>query len=187
MKTDFIYIDEIGRVIGFDENIYKIVDPGVIYHSPVPVILPCLNMTNILKTTIPNTPICVDWGSNNVDSNRVLKSYLGLSKMVNDKLDSIRNCIYNTNPIAIYTNLEKDESFNFIINTPASQGASIYKIDRFLITLFKGFLPVVKSDKIHLSIYNYNPLRKALLYRFTIEKKNSNSIDVYTTALDLLA
>lgn len=69
-----------------------------------------------------------------------------------------------------HEDLKSIDEFNISLSKKAKDGADLIYIDRFPISLCSGLLPVNKSDKISLEIYDDN-VPKTFLAKFIIDKK----------------
>lgn len=72
--------------------------------------------------------------------------------------------------------IKADDSFNEIQNKKAADGMTLYKVNKkYILTLYKGLVPVNKSDRVALELYdidNYSFLAKFIINKgkFTINK-----------------
>ena len=67
-------------------------------------------------------------------------------------------------------------------NSPASFGSVLYipeKCNKFAMYIPIGSLPLNKSDKLHIKIYEVN--ESIFISRFTIDKAKKGIIDIYMT------
>jgi hypothetical protein len=65
--------------------------------------------------------------------------------------------------------LKANEQFNEILAKKSSEGESLFRANnRYIITLYTGLLPVNKSDKIALEIYNVD--WRSFISKFMINK-----------------
>lgn len=81
------------------------------------------------------------------------------------------------NPSVIYENIQSGD-FNRIITLPASYGASNYIIDNsHCIYLYQGLIPATKSDKVNLTIYDFDDF--TFVSKFTVDKGKKGLITIY--------
>lgn len=80
------------------------------------------------------------------------------------KEPSINNMIY------VNEDLRSNEDFNIAMSKKAKDGISLIYIDGFPISICSSLLPLNKSDKIRLEIYN-DEVPKTFLAKFIIDKK----------------
>lgn len=97
---------------------------------------------------------------------------------------STLNGVINNYPIDYHNeNLKDDDNFNSILDRKTGEGVALYKISKkYMLSLYKNFLPAAKKDKIELYIYNITCSGK-FLAKFIISKPKSIKIRVYVMYL----
>lgn len=169
---------------GYDYNISKIAIFPSNIDVPVPMVLSCLELRNLLKTKVLTDLISIGWGPDGYIQTVDIRSYLYLKNTLDEKIAKMNRVIYATPPIKRYSSMENNDEFMSILNAPAALGAKLFKLDNYILTLFKGLLPNAKSDKIDLYIYPYTA--NSDLYRYIIYKKGNININVCCIALKLI-
>lgn len=78
----------------------------------------------------------------------------------------------------LYENIHDNVEFQRIQAMPASKGATNWIIDNnHCIFLYTGLINTVKTDKIHLNIFDYTPT--TYICRFTVDKGKKGLIRIY--------
>lgn len=95
-----------------------------------------------------------------VDSTPDTRLYTGLQTIerVRKSLDSYYNNMIFEGPdkITKFTNIQDNQNFNILLSMKSVDGTFPYIIDNnHIITLFNGLLPMLKNDKINLSVYDF--------------------------------
>lgn len=80
-------------------------------------------------------------------------------------------------------NIQNMQSFKDIINMKASQGAKPFIINDIMITLYKGLLPVNKSDVVNLKYVKFQ--NNINLLQFEIIKSKNNNDNIYVNVYTL--
>lgn len=123
------------------------------------------------------------------------KIYCPNNKSYADNSKPILNTIITPNLVYRYNNLnlelgeamsvidigsiDNDSNFDYIKSLKAADGAKLYcpfGDDAYGMYLYSGALPLTKSDKVDLKIYNYGI---TFIGNFTVYKKKLNPINVY--------
>lgn len=81
-----------------------------------------------------------------------------------------------------YDNLRDNENFENIISMKASDGASSFILDNYCMILFSSMLPVNKSDKVSLEIFDYG---SNFISNFKIQKKKDIELYIYIKFIKL--
>ena len=98
------------------------------------------------------------------------------------------NIIYNmenlliSQPYLQYDNINNDEDIIKLQSSLSKDGLTMYRKDGYMMTLYKGLLPLNKSDKLNLSIYNEiseNNTINFFISVFTVMKKKSKYVRVF--------
>lgn len=179
-KNRIIGVDEEAsylKIIGYD-NIHNLF---MIYvQKEMSNFLNGINMLDTIEI-VENKLIC----SNNTEI--VIKNDKFALNIINSVNRSEQICASTCN---YYKNqLEKDDIFIDLINRKTGEGAKFYKInDKYILSLFKGLLPINKGDKTDLSIFDcgqvydrdgkMNIIFLCKFYIIKKQKKNDN-ITVY--------
>jgi len=95
-----------------------------------------------------------------VDSTPDTRLYIGLQTIerIRKSLDSYYNNMIFEGPdkITKFTNIQDNQNFNILLSMKSADGTFPYIIDNnHIITLFNGLLPILKNDKINLSVYDF--------------------------------
>lgn len=140
---------------------------------------------NITDTNIIiDTDMCSIYCPNNLSyANEVgpmisFGNCLSSSQMIYDRIMIELFNITNNGKI-LYKEITDEPGFLEINNLKSSAGAKIYipEVDNtYKMYLFKGAIPVNKSDKVFLTIYD---LGHTFIGKFTVHKKKLNPVDVY--------
>lgn len=117
---------------------------------------------------------CKELGiESNTDPEQYIDTY-SIKRIWNNELEFKRDYVYNIIssklvPEYRIADLKADNNFNEIMNKKSGDGASLYRINRkYILTLFTGLLPINKSDKASLDLYDIDD--RSYLARFTICK-----------------
>src|SRR5574344_1040923 len=95
-----------------------------------------------------------------VDSTPDTRLYIGLQTIerIRKSLDSYYNNMIFEGPdkIAKFTNIQDNQNFNILLSMKSADGTFPYiRSEEHIITLFNGLLPILKNDKIDLSVYDF--------------------------------
>lgn len=105
-----------------------------------------------------------------INNQNYIKNILTLNNKINNILLS------NINIMNIDT-VRGNEQFESAISLKTSQGIGLYKVnEQYIMSIFKGLLPINKPDKVSLSIYDVDNTR--FLTRFVISKPKNKAIIV---------
>lgn len=164
MKCDFAYFDNMCNCIGADYGLYvlkELVSSNISEYRPNTF----LDIGDIKNSGIYNleNPVVVN---KLIQLNNILKNYILNSNLIYD----IPDC--------------RDEQFEASIQKKTKEGITLYKLDNsIIITLYKGLLPVNKSDKVSLQIYDNGS--NMFVSKFTIRKPKNVVINIYMGCLKL--
>ena len=81
-----------------------------------------------------------------------------------------------------YENIKEDQDFLNILDKKSKDGATMYKKDKYIMYIFSGLLPINKSDKVNLNIYDIGPY---FISNFEILKKKTEPINVFIRYMHL--
>lgn len=107
---------------------------------------------------------------------------------VNRTFDKLYNAYLDlcNSDIKFYIENVRDEQFESAISKKTSEGISLYKIDKeYVLTIFKGLLPVNKKDKVSLKIYDNKYIKDIFIANFIIDKGKGVIINVYLSYMKL--
>lgn len=188
LKLPYIYINEYGQVFGFDEGIYTIATLNQSIAVPVPLVLDCLHLRNLLKEKLITDTITIEWGQEfcPISENADLESMLYKKFLLDSAISRIMKVVIENPIINKINNLEQDNRFLQYINAPANTGAKFWLKEAYIDSIFKGYLSINKGDKVFLVIREYNANRKAVLNEYIIEKKKSLVVTLYSVSLSLI-
>ena len=176
MKCEYIYINEYGQIYGIDGfYIYKRLNMFI--EVPIPLILVTNELINLLKTKTLNDQVSIQWGSQYSILTEEIESKLFLKNQIDSQL-SIINSLLQLPVSTEISDIKQNPVYAEMINSSASKGNFFIKLtDDCIISLYKGLLPVNKSDDILVRIRKLDD--KFNLINFSILKKKSIVIDVY--------
>lgn len=105
-----------------------------------------------------------------INNDAYIRNILELERKINEMV------LVNTNTINV-DNVRENSQFEHAISLKSAQGIGLYKInEEYILSIFKGLLPINKSDKVSLSIYDINDNR--FLSRFIVSKPKNKIITV---------
>lgn len=164
-----------GVMIGTDDTVsyFKIIPYNATSPSIWTTVKDAVPFTNSIPTLFDKMNLSY------VDSIE-LPDDLRFNLLFNKVLNGYRFYIENTNtqPDAIYENIQDNPEFQRIQSLPASKGASNWLIDNnHCLFLYTGLINTVKTDKISLSIFDYD--MKTYICRFTVDKGKKGLIQIY--------
>ena len=176
MKCEYIYINEYGQIYGIDGfYIYKRLNMFI--EVPIPLILVTNELINLLKTKTLNDQVSIQWGSQYSILTEEIESKLFLKNQIDSQL-SIINSLLQLPVSTEISDIKQNPVYTEMINSSASKGNFFIKLtDDCIISLYKGLLPVNKSDDILIRIRKLDD--KFNFINFSILKKKSIVIDVY--------
>ena len=176
MKCEYIYINEYGQIYGIDGfYIYKRLNMFI--EVPIPLILVTNELINLLKTKTLNDQVSIQWGSQYSILTEEIESKLFLKNQIDSQL-SIINSLLQLPVSTEISDIKQNPVYAEMINSSASKGNFFIKLtDDCIISLYKGLLPVNKSDDILVRIRKLDD--KFNFINFSILKKKSIVIDVY--------
>ena len=176
MKCEYIYINEYGQKYGIDGfYIYKRLNMFI--EVPIPLILVTNELINLLKTKTLNDQVSIQWGSQYSILTEEIESKLFLKNQIDSQL-SIINSLLQLPVSTEISDIKQNPVYAEMINSSASKGNFFIKLtDDCIISLYKGLLPVNKSDDILIRIRKLDD--KFNFINFSILKKKSIVIDVY--------
>ena len=176
MKCEYIYINEYGQIYGIDGfYIYKRLNTFI--KVPIPLILVTNELINLLKTKTLNDQVSIQWGSQYSILTEEIESKLFLKNQIDSQL-SIINSLLQLPVSTEISDIKQNPVYTEMINSSASKGNFFIKLtDDCIISLYKGLLPVNKSDDILVRIRKLDD--KFNFINFSILKKKSIVIDVY--------
>lgn len=123
--------------------------------------------SNILYSSFDNTIEI-----NNISLiNKIESMIININNLLNSRQKSISDC-----------DIRGDKGFEYAVESKSADGIGIFKYDNYVMTIFKNLIPLKKSDKVFLSIYNIDS--NMFLSNFTISRRNSK-IEVYVMYLHL--
>lgn len=188
LKLPYVYINEYGQIFGFDVGIYTIATLNQSVSVPVPLVLDCLQLRNLLKEKILTDTITIEWGQEfcPISENADLESMLYKKFSLDSAIARIMKVVAENPIINKINNLEQDEKFLQYISAPADTGSKFWRQGTYIDSVFKGYLSVNKGDKIFLNVREYNIIRKAVLNEYIIQKKKSLTIKLYGVSLKLI-
>lgn len=97
-----------------------------------------------------------------------IRNIINLDKKINEII------ITNTNTMNV-DNVRDNQQFENAIALKSNQGIGLYKVsEKYILSIFKGLLPINKGDKVSLSIYDINDNR--FLTRFIVTKPKIKKI-----------
>lgn len=126
---------------------------------------------DINKIYCPNNISYIEDKPEMIDNSNINR----IMTMYNNLLYDTTNCL----DIVLFNDITDDENFVKIKNMKSSEGADIYYPNNNInygMYLYNGAIPILKADKIHLTIYN---LGNTFISNFIIYKKKSNPVSVY--------
>ena len=176
MKCEYIYINEYGQIYGIDGfYIYKRLNMFI--EVPIPLILVTNELINLLKTKTLNDQVSIQWGSQYSILTEEIESKLFLKNQIDSQL-SIINSLLQLPVSTEISDIKQNPVYTEMVNSSASKGNFFIKLtDDCIISLYKGLLPVNKSDDILIRIRKLDD--KFNFINFSILKKKSIVIDVY--------
>lgn len=176
MKCEYIYINEYGQIYGIDGfYIYKRLNMFI--EVPIPLILVTNELINLLKTKTLNDQVSIQWGSQYSILTEEIESKLFLKNQIDSQL-SIINSLLQLPVSTEISDIKQNPVYTEMVNSSASKGNFFIKLtDDCIISLYKGLLPVNKSDDILVRIRKLDD--KFNFINFSILKKKSIVIDVY--------
>lgn len=176
MKCEYIYINEYGQIYGIDGfYIYKRLNMFI--KVPIPLILVTNELVNLLKTKTLNDQVSIQWGSQYSILTKEIESKLFLKNQVDSQI-SIINSLLQLPVSTEIRDIKQNPIYTEMINSSASKGNFFIKLtDDCIVSLYKGLLPVNKSDDILVRIRKLDD--RFNFINFSILKKRSIVIDVY--------
>lgn len=176
MKCEYIYINEYGQTYGIDGfYIYKRLNMFI--EVPIPLILVTNELINLLKTKTLNDQVSIQWGSQYSILTEEIESKLFLKNQIDSQL-SIINSLLQLPVSTEISDIKQNPVYTEMVNSSASKGNFFIKLtDDCIISLYKGLLPVNKSDDILIRIRKLDD--KFNFINFSILKKKNIVIDVY--------
>lgn len=185
MKSELIYINDYHQVFGISAglSVYQMIRNAFV-DFPVPVILNVLELKNLLTTKILSDSITIQWGPQYSALYTDIESKLFYKNSIDHCISTIDKII-STTPVSFSRlNLQNDEDFQRIINSPATKGNGFYKLDdKYIMSLHKGMLPLNKSDIVSVEIRDINS--REFLATFDIVKKKNIVIQNHVKYLNL--
>lgn len=185
MKSELIYINDYHQVFGISAgmSVYQMIRNAFV-DFPVPVILNVLELKNLLTTKILSDSVTIQWGPQYSALYTDIESKLFYKNNI-DRCISTIDEIVSTVPVSFSRlNLQNDEDFQRIINSPATKGNGFYKLDdKYVMSLHKGMLPLNKSDIVSVEIRDINS--REFLATFDIVKKKNIVIQNHVKYLNL--
>ena len=185
MKSELIYINDYHQVFGISAgmSVYQMIR-NTFVDFPVPVILNVLELKNLLTTKILSDSVTIQWGPQYSALYTDIESKLFYKNNI-DRCISTIDEIVSTVPVSFSRlNLQNDEDFQRIINSPATKGNGFYKLDdKYVMSLHKGMLPLNKSDIVSVEIRDINS--REFLATFDIVKKKNIVIQNHVKYLNL--
>ena len=169
MKCEYIYINEYGQTYGID---------GFYIYKRLNMFIEVTNeLINLLKTKTLNDQVSIQWGSQYSILTEEIESKLFLKNQIDSQL-SIINSLLQLPVSTEISDIKQNPVYTEMINSSASKGNFFIKLtDDCIISLYKGLLPVNKSDDILIRIRKLDD--KFNFINFSILKKKSIVIDVY--------
>lgn len=107
---------------------------------------------------------------------------LDLIHNIERMINSINGMLTTSFKKVVVNNIRSIPEFENILTYKSADGIGMFRYDKYVMTLYNNLLPIKKSDKLELNIYDIND--RSFLSNFSIIRKKAR-IDVYIMYLHL--
>lgn len=185
MKTcDFIKIE--GNIAMGVESKYifkevnlRLTIPFTMYITKTSDIMNIYKLENIDNCTLENNILSFEFDEVLYNYNLSSICMEGFN-LLNHQYNKIKQLSYNIS--YNYYELNKNEQFIQLMNLKTADGASLFKLDKYVFSIYKGLLPVNKNDTVNLNIsdqFDY------FICDFTVLKPKNKYVKILLAYLNL--
>ncbi len=179
LKADIVFITE-NTIYGTDSSFSYLKTLSFINDINLNIIYIQKDMNNFIKestNTILYSNNMIQSGTQNMIVN--IPTYVMNFTELVDRVNHLLNFKHNL----ILDDIRGQEEFENLINLKSSQGMGLFRINGYILTLFKNLLPVNKKDKVALSIRDIAEDR--FLATFTVMKPKNVNISIFIMYLKI--
>lgn len=182
LKATYVYIKE-NYIYGVDEGfVYlKVMEFNNIYNINISFVVndmaTFIKNVDLNETKLPTPNLLYSSFDNTLEINNI--------SMINTIESMINSLSFNMNMSQkriILEPIRGIQDFEYILESKSADGSSIFRYNNYNMTIFKNLIPIKKSDKVYLTIYDIDNTK--FLSNFTVDRKKTK-IEVYIMYLHL--
>lgn len=156
LKSSYVLLDRDSRLYGFDEGLYVVSMSSRtldMFKGHI-LIFNVLDLFNLMKTKVPTDMVTIQEAEEHTYLEADIRNLLFKYHTLRYKIDKL-NHIVSTVPIEYQIgDLQNEACIATALNTNPKNGVVPYRYHEAILYIFKGLLPVLKGDKLSVTIYN---------------------------------
>lgn len=183
LKSTYVYIKG-NYIYGVDESfVYlKMMEFNNIYNINISFVVN--DMATFIKNVdlneikLPNPNLLYSSFDNTLEINNI-----SLVHNIESMINSLSFNMNTSNKRIVLEPVRGLEDFEYILESKSADGSAIFRYNKYNMTIFKNLIPIKKSDKVYLTIYDDIDGGR-FLSNFTVDRKKTK-IEVYIMYLHL--